>query len=196
MRFAVAAAVAVAVLSLAIPASAFAHGDEGEMSARESVLQAIAYVVNTPADIDMITDKLKDATDSQDQEGVDIADVKEALLALDKGNMSQVRLQLEESIGARADLSGLDVRHVLQVAPGGSTVSLATGLEPGTQIVTEELTGRGPWSGIDSALIGIAAAAAAAGVLLGWRFRPAHSVHTLREQAALASRSANQKARG
>ena len=193
-RFAVAAA--VSVLSLAVPAAAFAHGDEGGVPARESVLQAIAYVVNTPDDMDMITDKLTDAKESQDQEGVDIAEVERAVQALEKGDMPQVRLLLEQSIGARADLSGLDVRHVLQVAPGGSTVSLATGEQPGTQIVTDELTGRGPWSGTDSALIGIAAAAAAAGVLLGWRFRPAHSVHRLRHEAALASRSADQKVGG
>lgn len=192
----IAAVAAVSVLSLAFPTAAFAHGDEGGVPARESVLQAIAYVVNTPDDMDMITDKLTDAKESEDQEGVDIAEVDQAIQALDRGDMPQVRLLLEQSIGARADLSGLDVRHVLQVAPGGSTVSLATGEQPGTLIVTDELTGRGPWSGTDSALIGIAVAAAAAGVLLGWRFRPAHSVHTLRHQAAVASRSADQKVGG
>ena len=186
-------AAAVSVFSLAVPTAAFAHGDEGGVPARESVLQAIAYVVNTPGDMDMITDKLTDAKESPDKEGVDIAEVEQAIQALDKGDMPQVRLLLEQSIGARADLSGLDVRHVLQVAPGGSTLSLATGEQPGTLIVTDELTGRGPWSGTDSALIGIAVAAAAAGALLGWRFRPAHSVHTLRHQAVLASRSAHQK---
>lgn len=191
-----AAAAAVSVLGLAAPPPAFAHGDEGGVPARESVLQAIAYVVNTPDDMDMITDKLTDARDSQDQAGVDIAEVERAIQVLGKGDMPQVRLLLEQSIGARADLSGLDVRHVLQVAPGGSTVSLATGEQPGTLIVTDELTGRGPWSGTDSALIGVAAGAAAAGVLLGWRFRPAHSVHRLRQRAALASRPADEKVGG
>ena len=191
-----AAAAAVSVLSLAVPTTAFAHGDEGAVPARESVLQAIAYVVNTPSDMDMITDKLNDAKESADKEGVDIAQVDQAMQALDKGDMPKVRLLLEESVGARADLSGLDVRHVLQVAPGGSTVSLATGEQPGTLIVTDELTGRGPWSGSDSALIGIATAAAAAGVLLGWRFRPVHSIHALRRQAAQASRFANAKIGG
>lgn len=178
-----AAASAVSVLSLAVPAVAFAHGDEGEVPARESVLQAIAYVVNTPSDMDMITDKLTDAKESADQEGVDVAEVDQAMQALEKGDMPRVRLLLEESIGARADLTGLDVRHVLQVAPGGSTVSLATGEQPGTLIVTDELSGRGSWTGTDSALIGIAAAAAAGGMLLGWRFRPTHSIHQLRRLA-------------
>lgn len=189
-------AAAVSVLSLVLPAPAFAHGDESGVPARESVLQAIAYVVNTPGDMDMITDKLNDAKESPDQEGVDIAQVDQAIQALDNGDMPQVRLLLEESIGARADLSGLDVRHVLQVAPGGSTVSLATAEQPGTQIVTDELTGRGALTGGDAALIGIAAAAAAAGVLLGWTFRPAHSVHALRRQAAHADRSVAQKVGG
>ena len=188
-----AAAFAAALVSLAVPAVAFAHGDEGAVPARESVLQAIAYVVNTPDDMDMITDKLNDAKDSQDKEGVNIAYVDQAIQALDKGDMPQVRLLLEESIGARADLSGMDVRHVLQVPPGASTVSLATGEQPGTLIVTDELSGRGAWTGTDSTLLGIAVAVVAAGALLSWRFRPAHSVHALRQQATHPSGPAGQK---
>ena len=60
-------AAAVSVLSLVLPAPAFAHGDESGVPARESVLQAIAYVVNTPGDMDMITDKLNDAKESPDR---------------------------------------------------------------------------------------------------------------------------------
>ena len=191
-----AAAFAASLLSLAVPAVAYAHGDEEEVPARDSVLQAIAYVVNTPDDMDMITDKLNDAKDSPDKQGVDIAYVDQAMQALDTGDMPQVRLLLEESIGARADLSGTDVRHVLQVPPGTSTVDLATGEQTGTQIVTDELSGRGSWTGTDSALIGIAVAVTAAGALLSWRFRPTHSVHALRHQAAHPSGPAGQKVGG
>jgi hypothetical protein len=191
-----AAASAASLLSFAVPAVAYAHGDDGELPARESVLQAIAYVVNTPSDMDMITDKLNDAKDSADKDGVDIAEVDQAMQALDEGNMPRVRLLLEESIGARADLTGMDVRHVLEVPPGSSTVSLATGQQPGTLIVADELSGRGSWTGTDSALIGLATVAAAAGLLSGWRFRPQHSIHVLRRQAAQASRLAHPKVGG
>lgn len=177
------AALALSALTLAVPAVAYAHGDEGQVPARESVLQAIAYVVNTPDDKGMIADKLNDAKGSPDKAGVNLPDVEQATQALDKGNLPQTRLLLEEAIGARADLSGLDVRHVLQVPPGTSTISLATAEQAGTEVVTDELSGRGPWTGTDTALLAVAIAVAAAGVLLGWRYRPAHSVHALRQQA-------------
>lgn len=178
------------VLSLSVPVAAFAHGDEGAVPARESVLQAIAYVVNTPNNMDMIGDKLKDAQESQDKSGVDLAEVRQAEQAFGKGDMRRVRLLLEESIGARADLTGMDVRHVLQVAPGSSTISLATGEQAGTEIVTDELTGRGAWTTVDSTVLVLAVVIAAAGALLAWRFRPAHSVHALRQRAAQAGPSA------
>lgn len=183
-----AAACAGCLLAVTVPAVAYAHGDEGDVPARDSVLQAIAYIVNTPSDLDMITDKLNDAKESSDPEGVDVAEIDRAMEALDEGNLPQARRLLEEAIGARADLTGLDVRHVLEVPPGASTVSLATGEQPGTQIVTDELPGRGPWTGTDSVLIGIAAVAVAAGVVSGWRSRPVHSIHALRRRAARESR--------
>lgn len=166
------------------------------MPARQSVLEAIAYVVNTPGDMDMITDKMKDAEESSDKQGVDIAQVEQAMQALEKNDMPQVRLLLEESVGARADLSGTDVRHVLQLPPGSSTVALATGQEPGTQIVTDELPGRSGWTATDSVLTAIAGVAAAGGAVLIWRYRPAHSVHALRQQAARAGGPAAPDARG
>ena len=181
---ALSAAAAASLMSLSLAAPAFAHEGEGEVPARDSVLQAIAYVVNTPDDMDVITDKLNDAKDSADQEGVDMADVDKAMQALDQGDMAQVRLLLEESVGAKADLSGLDVRHILQVSPGSSTVSLATGEQTGTLIVSDELPGRGSLTGTDAALIAGAAALAIGGLFLGWRSRPAHSIHTLRRQAS------------
>ena len=177
-------AVATLVGGLSLPQVAFAHGDEEEVPAREGVLQAIAYVVNTPDDVDMITDKLNDAKDSTDQAGVDITKVDQAMKALDAKNMPLVRTLLEQSIGAKVDLTGLDVRHVLQVPPGLSAVSLATGQQAGTQVVTDEMPGRGSLSGEDAALIGIAAVVAAGGVLLSIRFRPEHSIHALRRRAS------------
>lgn len=177
-----AAAAVFALLSLALPAVAHAHGDEAEIPARELVLQAIAYIVNTPDDSDMISEKLMEATESEDASGVDLEAVDRAMAELDDGDLVQGRILLEESIGARPDLSGMDVRHVLNVAPGASVVSLATGEQAGTAIVTDELSGRGPWTGTDSVLVAIAAVTAGLGLLLSWRFRPAHSIHTLQHQ--------------
>lgn len=182
----------LAVLALAgalsLPQVAFAHGDEEAVPARQSVLEAIAYVVNTPDNMDMITDKLKDAQDSQDKAGVDIAEVKQAVTALSAGNMPQVRALLEQSIGAKVDLTGLNVRHVLQVPAGLASVSLATGQQAGTQVVTDEMPGRGSLTGGDTTLLVIAALAAAGGALLSTKFRPEHSIHDLRRRAGQIQR--------
>ena len=169
---------------LSLPQVAFAHGDEGTVPARESVLQAIALVVNTPDDTAAIADKLTDAKDSNAPAGVNLAEVDEAMKALDAGNMPRVRTLLEAAIGAKSDLSGLDVRHVLQVPAGLPVISLATGQETGTLVVTDELPGRGPLTAGDAALIAAAAVAAAAGILLSIRYRPTHSIHVLRSQAS------------
>lgn len=77
----------------------------------------------------------------------------------------------------------MDVRHVVQVPPGSSSVSLATADQAGTQIVTDEVVGRGAWTATDSAILVGAGTVAAIGAVLCWLFRPAHSVHALRRRA-------------
>ena len=177
----------LAVLALAgglsVPQAAFGHGDETDVPARDSVLQAIALVVNTPDDVDAITDKLDDAKASTEPDGVDLADVDLAMTALRAGDMPRVRTLLEAAIGAKADLAGLDVRHVLQVPAGLPVISLATGEQAGTLVVTDELPGRGPLDGGDAGLLAAAAVAAVAGIVLSVRYRPTHSIHTLRSDA-------------
>ncbi|HET7277239.1 MAG TPA: hypothetical protein VFJ22_04110 [Dermatophilaceae bacterium] len=172
-------------VTLSTPAAAFAHGDEGMVPARDSVLQAIAYLVNTPDDMDMIKDKVKDAQESTDHNGVDVSQLDDAMSALEAGNMTDARVRLERAIGARVDLSGTNVEPVLQVPPGLTSVTLATGDQPGTTVVTDELAGRsGSLAVGDVVLIGLAALAVAVGIALSMRFRPEHSIHTLRRQAA------------
>lgn len=177
-------AAALAVGLVALPEVASADGDEKQVPARESVLQAVAYIANAPDDMEMISDKLKDAAASKDQSGVDRSLVEKAMAAVDARNMRTARTLLEQSIGAKADLKGLDMRHVLQVPPGLTTVSLATGDQAGTQVVADEMPGRGALSGGDAAIIGLALASVVGGVVLSLRFRPQHSIHELRRGAA------------
>ena len=181
-RFVVAALLAGGLVGL--PEAALAHGDEEEVSARESVLQAVAYIVNAPDNMEMISDKLKDAEASKDQSGVNRTLVEKAMAAVDAGNMRTARTMLEQSIGAKLDLKGLDMRHVLQVPPGLPAVSLATGDQAGTQVVTDEMPGRGALSGGDAAILGLAVVSVVGGVVLSLRFRPEHSIHQLRRGAA------------
>ena len=179
-------ALAVLVLAggLSLPQAAFGHGDEADVPARDSVLQAIALVVNTPQDMAAITDKLDDAKASTEPDGVNLADVDLAMTALRAGDMPRVRTLLEAAIGAKVDVTGLDVRHVLQVPAGLPVISLATGEQAGTLVVADELPGRGPLDGGDAGLLAAAAVAADADIVLSVRYRPAHSIHTLRSHAS------------
>lgn len=160
--------------------AASAHGDEEPVPARQSVLQAIAYLVNTPQDTEMIADKVTDAVDSSNKAGVDVAALTRAQQAVEAGDLLQARVALEQAVGAKVDLTGLQVRHVLQVPPGLPDVSLATGAGTGTVVVTDEMPGRGPLTGADAAGLALAAVGGGAGLVLAVRTRPTHSLRTLR----------------
>lgn len=179
------------LLTLLVVGTGTARSHEGEETAEasESVRQAIALIVNEPDDMDMIADKVADTLEAEDTTGVDLELVTDAQAALDSDQMMRARRLLERAIGARSDLAGTDVRPILQVPPGESTVPLAVGSETGTNVVTDELPGRGSLTGADIALLGLAAGLAVAGVLLSVRFRPPDSVRELRRRARFAGGS-------
>jgi len=175
----------LAVFAMAVPASA--HEGEAAVAAIDDVLQAIAVIVNKPTDMDTIEDKIGDALESEDQDGVDTALVKQAKDALEDNDMMKVRDLLQRAIGARPDMAGTDVRPILQVPKGESTVPLATGEEPGTTVVTDELPGRGGLTGADVTLLVLAGLVALAGLVFSVRSRPADTIRALRRRAAAPS---------
>lgn len=160
-----------------------AHEDEPVANAREEILQAIAYLVSSPHSMDAIEDKIVEAQEAEETEGVDLTLVRRAQLALERDESHRALVLLQRSIGAAADMAGSHMRPILQVPPGAETIPLATGEETGTSIVTEELAGRQDLTGTDLGLLGLAAALAAVGLLLSYRYRPAYSVHRSRIRA-------------
>jgi len=164
-----------------------AHEGEKAAAAIDDVRQAIALIVNTPTDMDIIEDKIGDALESEDQHGVDMALVKQAKDALEGNEMMKVRDLLQRAIGARPDLTGTDVRPILQVPKGESTVPLATGEQTGTTVVTDELPGRGGLTGADVTLLVLAGLVALAGLVFSVRSRPADTIRALRRRAAALS---------
>jgi osmotically-inducible protein OsmY len=176
----------LAVIAMAVPASA--HEGEKATAAIDDVRQAIAVIVNKPDDMDTITDKIGDALESEDQHGVNMALVKQAKDTLDSNDMMKVRDLLQRAIGARPDLTGTDVRPILQVAKGQSTVPLATGEETGTTVVTDELPGRSGLTGGDVTLLVLAGLVALAGLVFSVRSRPADTIRALRRRAATMTR--------
>ena len=181
--------VGLLLLSLLWSPGAWAHEGEETAKASESVRQAIAFIVNDPDNMDMISDKVADALEAEDTSGCDLALVRQAQAALANDDMMAARTLLEKSIGARSDLTGTDVRPILQVPPGSPGVPLAVGSETGTNVVTDEMPGRGALTGADITLLVLAGLLALAGVLLSVRLRPPDSVRSLRHRARLAGRT-------
>ena len=185
----VACAVLVGLLALLGSPAAFAHGGEETDQASEAVRQAIAYMINDPSNMDAISDKIGDSLEAKDTTGVDLATVKRAQAAVEGNHMMRARTLLEMAIGARSDMAGTDMRPILQVPRGSSTISLAVGSETGTSAVTDQLPGRGPLTGADVLLLVLAGLFAIGGVLLSMRLRPPDSIRALRRQARLAGRA-------
>jgi len=100
LRRALLVAAAVSGLILAPTAPALAHEGEGEVPALELAQQAIAIIRSQPELMDEIEDRIADAIESEDPEGVDITKVEEAQEAFEGGDMVQTELLLEQAIGA------------------------------------------------------------------------------------------------
>jgi hypothetical protein len=179
----------IAFAAIITAPAALAHGDETTASAREAVLQAIAYIVNDPGNMGAISDKVGDSLEAEDMSGMDVALVKKAQVAIGGNQMMRARTLLERAIGARSDMAGTDMQPILQVPRGSSSLTLAVGTATGTNVVTDELPGRRSLTGADIALLVLAALMALTGVLLSFRLRPPDSVRTLRRQAKTTGRA-------
>ena len=92
--------VAAGALVLARASPAVAHEGEEEVPALELTQQAIAIIRSQPELTDEIEDRIADAIESEDPDGVDIAKVQEAQEAFEEGDLGQTELLLEQAIGA------------------------------------------------------------------------------------------------
>ena len=163
----------VAILSatVLVGAGPAAADEPGESTvASELVRQAIALIVNTPDDMEAVREKVGDALEVDDREGVDTSLVRQADEALAAGDMHEDRTLLEESIGAGPHLGGSDVASIREVS-GDET---ARGAEAGEAPILDPLD-TGGLDGGDVAAIAAGAALTLAGVLLAWRWRPSRA---------------------
>lgn len=162
-RLALAALLATAILALT-PVNAWAHGGDSDKSL-DMVRQAIALIVNTPADMGAITDKISDALKAKDKSNVNVALVQQAKDTLDSNDMHQVRRLLEAAIGARVHTGRADPVPIGKAPP-------LVGADTGTLAAVDPIPGRGPLSGGDWILLAIALAVGLAGVAASLRLRP------------------------
>ena len=178
-----------AVLVIALATPAWAHTGEESTKATVLVGQAIALIVNTPKDTMAIEDKITDALNSKDTEGVNLQLVTEARDTLDGGSLHRVRALLEVSIGAKPHMSGLDIPAIGQtgVPPTGAeaeaAVRLATGEDTGTNVAVDPLVAQRRFDAGTWIVLAVLAAVAATGIVLSLRFRPPVPLRALRASA-------------
>lgn len=156
-----AATVLFLALTLAFPASAaWAHEGEDE-PAKTLVMEAIALLRGQPDQLDAIMDKMHDALEAEDTEGVDLDLVEQADAAFEDGQMHESWDLLEEAIGAEPH----------RIATGAGDVSGSEPTEAPAPVIHErELAGGPRWPSSDSNWILLAVAGIflfAGGVVVG-----------------------------
>ncbi|MEU8617443.1 hypothetical protein [Streptomyces sp. NPDC048623] len=169
------------VLALTAVFSGPARADEEESrESAELVAQAIALIANDAGE-ERVAERIEDALDAPDKEGVDLVLVRRALDAVeapgeDEAALRRARVLLWDSLGGK-----------LPSAPEGGR--LATGTETGTSRV---LDGFRPARGIsgtqDAVLFALAVCAVAVGLWLSVRLRPPHRIRELERRAAAAQK--------
>lgn len=154
--------------AIVVPQAAFAHDDETQ-EGYLLVEQALGHLAHDTGSegIDLAMEKVGDAVDAEDQEGVDVVKLEGGMQALEAGQVQQARALLQASI-----------EEALAEQP------TATGYETGTTVVMSAMPGRTGLNGQDLGLLVGAVAVAGLGLVLAYRFRPRDSVRELRRRLA------------
>lgn len=93
------AALAAAALVLAPVSAAMADGGGEDFTAKQFVEQAIGLLRGQPDMTDLIEDRITDALEDDEPEGVDLQLVEQARQAFGAGDLDATRELLERSIG-------------------------------------------------------------------------------------------------
>ena len=166
-------AVAALLLTLLAGMQPAVADEPGESTvASELVRQAIALIVNTPDNMEAVEEKIGDALEVDDQEGVDLALVRRAAESLEGGDLHKTRVLLERSIGAQPHMGATDVAPIGEVSQG----HMAGGAEAGEAPILDPLD-TSDVDGSDAVAITVGAVLLLVGVFLGLRWRP----HRVRE---------------
>ena len=171
-------AAAVLMVALAISSPAYGHGGDEGSEADVLVRQAVALIVNTPADTMAIMDKFADALGDEDTTTVDLKLVAKAKAALAGGDIHRARAYLEASIGARPHTL-VGHLHPIRVTNGPlakgevqAAVDRATGGESGTNIAIDGLPADRSWDTGTWLALAALIAIIGSGVALSIRYRP------------------------
>lgn len=161
---ATAVAAAALILTFGVSSPASAHGGDETTEGYLLVQQALGHLAHdTSAEgIELAMEKVGDALETEDQDGVDVPELEDAMAALESGSPAFGRTLLQDSIKvALADLPR------------------ATGNQTGTTTVVPELEGRSGFGAQDWLFLFASIVAAVAGLWLAFLFRPHHSITVL-----------------
>lgn len=153
------------MLAVASPASA--HGGDESKEGYLLVQQALGHLAHdtSMSGIDLAMEKVDDALAAEDQDGVAVAEVKQAKVALDAGRVGSARVLLQGSIK----------QALAELGP-------ATGEQTGTTVVSPALAGRGDLTGRDWGFLAGSLVLVLVGIWLAVRFRPEDTVGELRRR--------------
>ena len=168
--------VALLLAGTASVGPAWAHG--GESGAQEGyvfVQQALGHLAHDkgPTGVFDAQARIEDALSGADQDGVDVALVRQAQAALTAGQIAVAQQALQESIA---------------VAVG--ELQPARGEQTGTTVVGEPLPGRGSLSGISWGFGVVSLLLLVSGVGLALWFRPADNLAELRRRLTATAATA------
>lgn len=153
----------LALLAVAVfAAPAWAHEGEESVPARTQVAVADAILRTQPEQMDLAADRINDALEAEDHQGVDLGRVEQAKATLEAGDLAKTELLLEQALGA---CPGQPV-----VNPAGVRAKL-----PQTPCPTpahELALGRVPVHGTTRpVLLTVGAVLALGGLVMAWRIR-------------------------
>jgi hypothetical protein len=153
------------VALLSVPTVASAHDDEETEEGYLLVQQALGHLAHDTSHegIELAMEKVGDALETEDQEGVDVAEVEQAMGMLEAGEADRARDLLQDSIE--------DAVHDLPPATGNQT---------GTTVVVPELPGKSDMGGQEWGFLAASIAVLLLGALLALRFRPRDRIGDLR----------------
>ena len=164
------ATIALGSVLAATPASA--HGEGETKEGYLLVQQALGHLAHDTgaSGIDLAMEKVADALETDDQEGVDVAQLEGGMAALEAGDGVQARTLLQDSINGALE-----------------SLPPATGVETGTHQVDPALSGRSDLRAQDWALLVASVVVLLLGVWLAFLFRPRDSIRTLRTSLTIAA---------
>lgn len=158
------------LVGLVLAASSASADEPGETDVGYLLVQqALGHLAHdTSAEgLAVAMEKVSDALETDDQEGVDVPTLEQAMAALEAEDVEGARPLLQDSIA-----------EALHNRPP------ATGMDSGTTSIQPELEGRSGLAGEDWGFLAAALVALLLGTWLSVRFRPHDSIRVLRTQLA------------